>query len=155
MNMNSWWSEKNGREQRSLIFLAVFCLLAGFWYGVVQPLDNAIAQQGEENDRLRSEIQWVNEAIQRRGLVAGRPGTKTDPALIQHSAQQADLNISVVTSTPDHFAISLPVVKTEPLFAWLNTLQNEGIQVSQLTFSARPVAGEIAVEALELYPVGK
>ena len=155
MNMNSWWSEKNGREQRSLIFLAVFCLLAGFWYGVVQPLDNAIAQQRQENDRLRSEIQWVNEAIQRRGLVAGRPGTKTDPALIQHSAQQAGLNISVVTSTPDHFAISLPVVKTEPLFAWLNALQNEGIQVSQLKFSARPVAGEIAVEALELYPVGK
>lgn len=118
-------------------------------------LDNAIAQQRQENDRLRSEILWVNEAIQRRGLVASRPGTKTDPALIQHSAQQAGLNISVVTSTPDHFAISLPVVKNEPLFAWLNTLQNEGIQVSQLTFSARPVAGEIAVEALELYPVGK
>ena len=80
MNMNSWWSEKNGREQRSLIFLAIFCLLAGFWYGVVQPLDNAIAQQRQENDRLRSEIHWVNEAIQRRGLVASRPGTKTDPA---------------------------------------------------------------------------
>ncbi|MEG1212298.1 MAG: type II secretion system protein GspM, partial [Leclercia sp.] len=53
--MKSWWSEKNGREQRSLIFLAIFCLLAGFWYGVVQPLDNAIAQQRQENDRLRSE----------------------------------------------------------------------------------------------------
>ena len=56
MNMNSWWSEKNGREQRSLIFLAVFCLLAGFWYGVVQPLDNAISQQRQENDRLRDPV---------------------------------------------------------------------------------------------------
>ncbi|MDF3008661.1 MAG: Type secretion system protein, partial [Enterobacter kobei] len=60
--MNTFWQSRSAGEKRSLILLALFSLVLAVWYGVLQPLNNAILQQQQENARLKNEIQWVNDA---------------------------------------------------------------------------------------------
>lgn len=52
--MNTFWQSRSAGEKRSLILLALFSLLLAVWYGVLQPLNNAILQQQQENARLKT-----------------------------------------------------------------------------------------------------
>jgi len=153
--MNSFWQSRSAGEKRSLILLALFSLLLALWYGVLQPLNNAILYQEQENARLKSEIQWVNEAAQRSGLVGSQQLTGDVMTFIQSSAAQAGLKVGVTPATARHFTVALPAASSTPFFAWLDEMQNRGLQVSQLQFSAGAAPGSITVDTLELYQVGQ
>lgn len=152
--MNSFWQSRSAGEKRSLMLLALFSLLLAFWYGVLQPLNKAILQQQQENARLKSEIQWVSEAAQRSGLVGSQPLTGDVPTLIQHSAAQAGLNVVVTPATPGRFTVALSAASSSAFFSWLNEMQNQGLQVSRLAFSAGSAPDSITIATLEFAQAG-
>jgi len=153
--MNSFWQSRSAGEKRSLMLLALFSLLLAFWYGVLQPLNKAILQQQQENARLKSEIQWVSEAAQRSGLVGSQLLTGDVPTLIQHSAAQAGLNVVVTPATPGRFTVALSAASSSAFFSWLDEMQNRGLQISQLQFSAGSAPGTLMIASLELYQAGQ
>jgi len=152
--MNSFWQSRNAGEKRSLMLLALFILLLALWYGVLQPLNKAILQQQQENARLKSEIQWVNEAAQRSGLVGSQPLTGDVTILIQHSAAQAGLNVVATPATPGHFTVALSAASSSAFFSWLDEMQNRGLQVSRLEFNAGSAPGSITIATLEFAQAG-
>lgn len=153
--MNSFWQSRSTGEKRSLILLALFILLLAVWYGILQPLNNAILQQHQENARLKSEIQWVNDAAQRRGLVGSQPLPEDIPSLIQSRAAQAGLKVTVTSATPRHFTVALSTASSSAFFPWLDEMQNRGLQISQLQFSAGSAPGTLMIASLELYQAGQ
>ncbi|WP_318377160.1 type II secretion system protein GspM [Enterobacter sp.] len=152
--MNSFWQSRSAGEKRSLMLLALFSLLLALWYGILQPLNKTILQQQQENARLKSEIQWVSEAAQRSGLVGSQPLTGDVPTLIQHSAAQAGLNVVVTPATPGHFTVALSAASSSAFFIWLDEMQNRGLQVSRLAFSAGSAPGSITIATLEFAQAG-
>lgn len=152
--MNAFWQSRSDVEKRSLFLLALFILLLALWYGVIQPLNNAILRQQQENERLKSEIQWVNEAAKRSGLVASQPLTADVPAWIKSSAAQADLHVEVKTVAPRRFIVALKTAGSSAFFSWLESMQNCGLQVSKLQLRAGSAPDIITIEILELYQVG-
>ena len=153
--MNSFWQSRSAGEKRSLILLALFILLLAVWYGVLQPLNKAILQQQQENARLKSEIQWVSEAAQRSGLVGSQPLPEDIPSLIQSRAAQAGLKVTVTSATPRHFTVALSTASSSAFFPWLDEMQNRGLQISQLQFSAGSAPGTLMIASLELYQAGQ
>lgn len=153
--MNTFWQSRSAGEKRSLILLALFSLLLAVWYGVLQPLNNAILQQQQENARLKNEIQWVNDAAQRSGLVGSQPLPEDLPSLIQSRAARAGLKVTVTPATPRHFTVALSTASSSAFFSWLDEMQDQGLQVSQLQFSADSAPGSIMIASLELYQAGQ
>lgn len=152
--MNTFWQSRSAGEKRSLILLALFSLVLAVWYGVLQPLNNAILQQ-QENARLKNEIQWVNDAAQRSGLVGSQPLPEDIPSLIQSRAAQAGLKVTVTPATPRHFTVALSTASSSAFFSWLDEMQDQGLQVSKLQFSADSAPGSIMIASLELYQAGQ
>ena len=152
--MNTFWQSRSAGEKRSLILLALFSLVLAVWYGVLQPLNNAILQQ-QENARLKNEIQWVNDAAQRSGLVGSQPLPEDIPSLIQSRAALAGLKVTVTPATPRHFTVALSTASSSAFFSWLDEMQDQGLQVSKLQFSADSAPGSIMIASLELYQAGQ
>ncbi|XUA19555.1 type II secretion system protein GspM [Citrobacter sp. OP27] len=147
--MNIGWQGKTRRERVFILLLAGICLMASILYGVVTPLNNGIARLADENTRLAEEIEWLNNAAHRKGIVPVNPTTVTMEQRLASAARQSGIQYKAQKTSPQTLSVSLAPLPANTLFAWLQALQQSGLQVTHLDFSAQP-SGKNSVKVITL-----
>ena len=147
--MKIWWQSKNSRERVLILFMVAACLMAGVWYGIITPLNNGLARLAQENARLATEIQWLHNAGQRKGLIPIKPSTLSIEQRLESAAKQHDIKYQSQKRDLQTLSISIAPLPASTLFDWLQALQHSGLQVTQLEFVAQP-SGKKSVKVVTL-----
>jgi len=147
--MKIWWQSKTSRERVLILCMVATCLMAGVWYGIITPLNNGLARLAQENTRLATEIQWLYDAGQRKGLIPIKPSALSIEQRLASAAKQHGIKYQSQKREPQTLSISLAPLPASTLFTWLQALQQSGLQVTQLEFVAQP-SGKKSVKVVTL-----
>lgn len=147
--MKIWWQGKTSRERVLILFMVAACLMAGVWYGIVTPFNNGVARLAQDNARLTAELQWLDNAAQRKGLIPIKPSTLSMEQRLASTAKQHGIQYQSQKRDPQTLSISLAPLPASTFFTWLQALQHNGLQVTQLEFVAQP-AGKKSVKVVTL-----
>ena len=147
--MRIWWQGKTSRERILILFMMAACLMAGVWYGIVTPFNKGLARLAQDNARLTAELQWLDNAAQRKGLIPFKPSTLSMEQRLASTAKQYGIQYQSQKRDPKTLSISLAPLPASTFFTWLQALQHNGLQVTQLEFVAQP-AGKKSVKVVTL-----
>jgi general secretion pathway protein M len=149
----AWWTARSQREQLLLGVMTALLAFVFAVYGVAKPM---IAAQAKAEARLASAI-LADEGVSRQiaALQSRRPatgGASADQPLAQLVEQSAsDAGFQPGTATPqgeDRVALTIPAARARPLFAWLVTLEKQGVFVDQAQLATKSDGGLTATLSL-------
>lgn len=136
----SWWRLRTTREQRMI--LAMFAVLAVtlVWFGVVRPLDDALAAARARHARaITAEAEARGQADAIAALAKTRPPRLDLPVriFVPQSATAAGFTVANANPfEPDGVAITIASAKPAAFFTWLSGLQARGLMVEALSTTA-------------------
>jgi general secretion pathway protein M len=136
-----WYVVRSPREQRLILFMAVTFALVFIWLGIARPLNDALV-----NARARH-AQAVIERAEARAQAAalgalrsgggGRALTEPLETVIGRAAGQAGFQLSRLQAEPGGaVSIGIEAARPQALFAWVTSLERQGVVVAALTASA-------------------
>lgn len=140
--VHGWWRLRTTREQRLL--LAMFALIAVtiLWFGIVRPLDDALADARQRHGRAviaEAEARGQAEAI--AALRRNRPPRLDLPVrvFVPQSASAAGFTVQRADPfEPDGVSIAIAAVKPPAFFDWVAALQGRGLIVEALSANTNP-----------------
>lgn len=143
------WQQLTTRDRQALGWLSAFLLAVLVYTQLWQPL-----QQGATDARQRYQQQQALLAYLQQHADSIQPAAKTSQqaplqpeqlqGVITRSARQHQLQIDRLDPDSDgSLSLQIPNVRTPVLFRWLQTLQQQGIQVAQASLQ-RLGPGEVS-----------
>lgn len=137
-----WWALRTTREQRLLLAMFALFAIAILWFGIIRPLDDALADA-----RARQQRAVIAEAEARAQANAiavfrrNRPPTLDLPVriFVPQSASAAGFTVSRADPfEPDGVSIVIGSVRPAAFFTWLASLQARGLIVEALSATPSP-----------------
>ncbi|MGL5238374.1 MAG: type II secretion system protein GspM [Plesiomonas shigelloides] len=155
LRMAPYWQARSGREKRLVILASVVLLVGGYYWGIWQPLLQALAHersQLQQQQTLLTRMQAAQQQILAYRNVQPKAGPQGSLAqLISESAQQHQIVVTRIVNKDDSIQLSINPLSFNSLLAWLNTLHDEfGIQVRYLDVSADSELGVVRILIFEI-----
>ena len=138
----SWWRGRTTREQRLLLALAALLAATLIWYGIIRPLDDALADARARHARAitaEAEARGVAEAIAE--FRRTRPARLDLPVRVFVPGAATAAGFTVARADPfepDGVSIVIASVRPAAFFTWLSGLQSRGLVVEALSASPNP-----------------
>lgn len=137
-----WWSLRTTREQRLLLAMLALLGAAILWYGVIRPLDDALASARARHTRAviaEADALGVADAIAQ--LRRARPPALDLPVrlFVPQSASAAGFTVARADQfEPDGVRIVIASARPAAFFGWLTELQARGLVVEALSVAPSP-----------------
>ncbi|MCE2573548.1 type II secretion system protein GspM [Motilimonas eburnea] len=157
--MKDWWEGLASRERNLAILSAVVLVVGALYWGVYQPLSQALEQ---EQTRLKSHQQtliWMKskgqdivnyQAQQRSGS-----GNVNLNQLIGNSARQSGITISRIQPKGNELEVWIDNIEFNKLLAWLKQLQERhGVVTLNTDLAVGDAPGTVKVRRLHLGAAG-
>jgi general secretion pathway protein M len=145
-----WYREQSPRDQRVLVLLAGFLLLASVWLLLRVPVERDLTLAERRYEAARSDHLWILAHRDEAARAAGRggQGSQTGQALLSTvagSARRSGLTLNrFQPEGDDALTVSLDEVEFGEMLRWLETLKAEdGIRVRQASLSGADRSGRV------------
>ncbi len=138
----SWWAGRTTREQRLLLAMAAILGATLIWYGIIRPLDDALADARARHTRAitaEAEARGIADAI--ADLRRTRPAGLDLPVRVFVPGNATAAGFTVTRADPfepDGVSIVMASVRPATFFTWLSGLQARGLVVEALSASPNP-----------------
>lgn len=139
-------------EQRLIITLGACSLIILFWFGLYQPLGQAIDAQQSRYDKIRNDLKWLSKQVAAAGLLPEKKLPGKPDALLRDSLKKAKLDATVQQGKTGEFSVSGTNMNMDSFVSWLEEIQiGYGLRVVELEFHASPqTAGSINLTRLTI-----
>lgn len=138
----SWWRGRTTREQRLLLVMAALLAATVLWFGIIRPLDDALADARARHARAvtaEAEARGTADAI--AALRRDRPAGLNLPVrvFVPEAATAAGFTVQRADPfEPDGVTLAIASVRPAAFFAWLSGLQARGLIVEALSATPNP-----------------
>lgn len=153
--LGAWWTGISVREQRLMIVCSVLLLVAGVYWGLLQPM----TQRAEQvQHRITSEKQllgWVQQKADRITELRGSGGqaTTTLPLNQAVSSSVRQFGIELIRMQPreDELQVWIKPVPFNSLLNWLAYMRDRhGVDVLFIDLAAADQQGMVEIKRLQL-----
>jgi general secretion pathway protein M len=136
-----WYVVRTAREQRLLLFMAVTFALVFIWLGIARPLNDALVEARARHTEAVIERAEARAQAAALGSLRSGGGARalTEPVetVIGRAAAQAGFQLSRLQAEPGGaVSIGIEAARPQALFAWVTSLERQGVVVANLTASA-------------------
>ena len=137
-----WYVVRSRREQRLVLAMALIFAFVFIWLGIARPLNDALVDARARHteaviERAEARAQAAALASLRSGGGGARPLTEPVETLIGRAASQAGFQLSRLQAEPGGaVSIGSEAARPQALFAWVSSLERQGVVVATLTASA-------------------
>ena len=140
-SLRAWWIASSLREKRLILVMLVLFGIVVIWLGVLRPVTDALA------DAKAAHLAAIDRAAAVEAGVAILDGTEATAAtaegpldqLVAQSAAQAGFTLD--SNTPagaDSVSLAIGSARAPALFAWLGSLEANGLVVDALAIQPGP-----------------
>ena len=144
-----WWSGRSERERILLAVMGVLVALLLFWLLVIRPIDTAKASAQQRLDiatEASGRVAAVAASVRQARRLPPAALSASLPTAVGQAAQGAGLTLSRNDAQgPDRVTIGISTARSPAFFAWLASLQGQGVIVEKLTLRTNSDA-TLAVE---------
>ncbi len=137
-----WWRGRTTREQRMLLAMSALLGATLIWYGIIRPLDDALADARARHGRaITAEAQARGVADAIADLRRTRPAGLDLPVRVFVPGAATAAGFTVTRSDPfepDGVSIVMASVRPAAFFTWLAGMQSRGLVVEALSASPNP-----------------
>ena len=134
-----WWSGRSLREQRMLILLGGLLAATILWFGVVRPLDEALAEARARHGRAVLALADAKAQVAAiRELERVRPPALPAPIHVYVGALAGEAGFTLAKIEPesgDQAHVTIDAARAPALFVWISDLERRGLVIER--FSAR------------------
>ena len=135
-----WWRERSLREQRMLIVLGALLAVTILWFGIVRPLDHALADARARHGRAVLALADAKaQAASIRELERVRPPALPAPIHVYVGALAGEAGFTPAKIEPeggDQVHVAINAARAPALLLWVNDLERRrGLVIER--FSAR------------------
>lgn len=138
----SWWRLRTTREQRLLLAMFTLFAVTVVWFGIVRPLDDALAAARERHGRaVIAEAEARGQAAAIAELGRNRPRRLALPVrlFVPQSATAAGFTVQRADAfEPDGVNVMIGAARPSAFFAWVADLQSRGLIVEALSANPNP-----------------
>lgn len=142
-----WWSGREAREQLLLTVMGGLLIIAIFWYGMWQPLQNRVETAENRIITQQETLRWVTENTQRV-----RQLQSTQPTQRQNAVGSTELNAFISRTSSEY---GLEVSRLQPQSEGVLVVFNQADFDALLEFIAALDARQVQVDALDLAEAGE
>jgi general secretion pathway protein M len=136
-----WYIVRTPREQRLVLAMAITFAAVFIWLGIARPLNDALIEARARHSE--AVIERAEARAQAAALASLRSGggarALTEPVetVIGRAAAQAGFQLSRLQAEPGGaVSIGIEAARPQALFAWVTSLERQGVVVATLTASA-------------------
>lgn len=137
-----WWRLRTTREQRLLLAMSALLAATILWYGIIRPLDDALAEARARHGRaVIAEAEARGRADAIVALRRNRPPGLDLPVrvFVPQSASAAGFTVARADAfEPDGVNVVISSARPAAFFTWLSGLQARGLVVEALSVNAAP-----------------
>lgn len=137
-----WWAGRTTREQRLLLVMAALLAVTLVWFGIVRPLDDALAAaRARHTAAITAEAAVRGQADAITALARARPPRLAIPVRVFVPETAAAAGFTVARSDalePDGVSMAIGSARPVAFFAWLDGLRARGLIVEALTATPNP-----------------
>ena len=153
------WLEKyralTGREQILVLISAVVVVVTLFYFAILSPLNQSIAQQQNKLTSQTALLAWVEESAVRAQQLRLTQGTSVTftgslPQAVSSTSQQHNIAVSRMQPQGDELQVWIDDADFNALLSWLNALERRGITVIQVDIAEADKPGNVKVRRLQL-----
>lgn len=153
--MKDKWQKLNLKEQRLLIFLAVFVTVSVFYFLIWQPLNDNIAKAEKKVVKQEALLVWVNDKISiisQSGSASGASNRNESlSSIINKTATQNNIEITRMQPRGDDIQIWIDKAVFTRLLPWIEHLALvENLHVEAIDLSVTEQAGVVNVRRLQI-----
>lgn len=151
----SWWSTISTREQRLLIGGTLLIIVAGVYWGLVQPLSDRADKAQVKINTEKQLLNWVmdkaDEIVSLRGnsgvVVSSQPMNQ----LVSTSAKRYKIELIRMQPRDDMLQVWIKPVTFNQFISWLDFLKTkQGISVEFMDISKAETKGMVDIKRLQL-----
>ncbi|MDF2179223.1 type II secretion system protein M [Aliiglaciecola sp. CAU 1673] len=143
------------REQRLVIVAALFMIIGLFYFLIWSPMNQSIERNKVAVQSQQELLAWVqknaNKAIQLKG--SGKQSQRFSGSLTQAVNQHAGRSgISIARMQPqgEELLVWVDEAPFNQVLAWLQAMEQQGIQILDADFSETSTPGQIKIRRLQL-----
>lgn len=151
------WQQYSAREQRLLMLAAVAVVIGGLYWGIWQPLQQAISRQEtrlQQHQQLLRQLQVSEDAIRLWQQQQTTPHTAAEGSLteqVSRSAASYSITVTRMQAQDRQLQLWLADLPFNQLLSWLLRLRLQyGIEVAALDLSLGGQGGVVRVDRLQL-----
>ncbi|MFO6424204.1 type II secretion system protein GspM [Motilimonas sp. KMU-193] len=157
--MRDWWEGLASRERNLAILSAVVLVVGALYWGVYQPLSQALDQEQQKLKSNQQTLIWmkskgqdiVNYQAQNRSAA----GNVNLNQLIGNSARQSGITISRIQPKGNELEVWIDNIEFNKLLAWLKELQERhGVVTLNTDLAVGDAPGTVKVRRLHLGVAG-
>lgn len=137
--LHSWWQGRSARERGLLAIMLILSLLLLAWLAVVRPLSDALGEARLRQSRLISDWQQARAlaAVMPEAPRPRRVADRTVRELVMESAVRHGVSIGVLRPQDGALSLSVDSAPTTALFAWIASLEAQGLSIEHASVQAR------------------
>ncbi|WP_051202012.1 type II secretion system protein M [Ferrimonas senticii] len=148
------WLDRSEQERRLMSIAAPLLLLAILYYGIWQPVQEALQlaqrQVQAETTALAQVKQNAIRYVSNSGASKGASAAGSLSQIVNRTAQGNRIEIERMQPQGDKLQLTLADVQFTQLLTWLNEVSAQGVQISALDISNTDKSGMVQVRRLQL-----
>lgn len=150
------WRQLETRERQMVSALGVVFVIALFYFLIWSPLHTGVAEAEQRIETQKKNLHWMQSSatqlLQAKGQSAS-PTRKSSGSLSQkvnRTAGQHGIKLSRIQPQKQDLSVRIDQVEFNKLLAWLETMEQQGIQGVSLDLSREDAPGMVEVRKLLL-----
>ncbi len=151
------WRQLDGRERRLVSILAVFVVIALFYFALWSPLQNGVTDARARVENQQNNLAWMQQSANQILASAGNKSSASSSARtsltqrVNRAAARNKIKISRLQQQRDELNVRLDEEITfNALLTWLDQLEQEGVVASSLDLNKSDRPGFVDVRKLML-----
>lgn len=146
-SVTNWWQSLQPRERLYVGGLGVFLVVFGFYFLLLEPLFKNTKEYKAKAERAKSELQWMQGAVQNLPAAGSSRPTNNSNASLNVIVDQTRGRYRLVASNtqqvgPQQLRVKLDDAKFDEIVKWLGDLRRtHGITIDAANVSPTDVRG--------------
>lgn len=154
-DLKSRFAQLTEREQKLVLLSSVVVVIGIIYFGIYAPIQNSITQGEVRVKAQQKELTWVtqnvNKAIQlKQSGSQGKAYRGSLPQAVNQTASRANVAISRMQPQGDDIQVWVDNASFESVLAWLQALENMGINITEADIAEGGGPGMIKIRRLRL-----
>ena len=149
------WQQLDAKEKKLVSIMIIAIVIGLFYFAIWQPMHNSIADGNKRVAAQQKTLEWmqqsVSKVIQSGGAKA--PASTANGSLTQRTNQAAarfKIQLSRVQPQNNELNIRIDNVDFNTFLAWLNELENQGVQATSIDLVKADKIGSVEIRKLQL-----
>ena len=150
------WQRLEARERQLVSALAAVFVVALFYFVIWSPLHSGLAETERRIQAQEKNLIWMQRSVSRIIQAQGqgnKPSRKASGSLSQRvnrTASQHGIKLSRIQPQKEDLSVRIDRVEFNQLLAWLQTMEQQGIQAISVDLSQDELPGTVEVRKLLL-----